>query len=187
MKRPSSILKLPKNDADLSLEEKMEAFQKKANGNVQTFLDSLTQGQREALWGRFSRARDALKDTKATELWNTHCKGKGSEEKKKQLLAVFLKNRGDLKKAGIYQKELVALTEVSGSLAGRTQVSMGVLAATSFLLLVTCECVSLRQQGNRGMGAIPSHFDKVWITGGHEESTLAAICIVCIAHLAINP
>ena len=35
------------------------------------------------------------------------------------------------------------------------------------------------------MGAIPSHFDKVWITGGHEESTLAAICIVCIAHLAI--
>ena len=100
---------------------------------------------------------------------------------------MFLKNRGDLKKAGIYQKELVALTEVSGSLAGRTQVSMGVLAATSFLLLVTCECVSLRQQGNRGMGAIPSHFDKVWITGGHEESTLAAICIVCIAHLAINP
>lgn len=129
LKRPSSILKLPKNEADLSLEEKMEAFQKKANGNVQTFLDSLTPGQREALWGRFSRARDALKDPKATELWNTHCKGKGSEEKKKQLLAVFLKNRGDLKKAGIYQKELVALTEVAGSLAGRTQISMGVLSA----------------------------------------------------------
>ena len=89
LKRPSSILKLPKNDADLSLEEKMEAFQKKANGNVQTFLDSLTQGQREALWGRFSRARDALKDTKATELWNTHCKGKGSEEKKNSCWLCF--------------------------------------------------------------------------------------------------
>ena len=89
MKRPSSILKLPKNDADLSLEEKMEAFQKKANGNVQTFLDSLTQGQREALWGRFSRARDALKDTKATELWNTHCKGKGSEEEKNSCWLCF--------------------------------------------------------------------------------------------------
>ena len=126
LKRPSSILKLPKDEADLSLEEKMEAFQKKANGNVQTFLDSLTPGQREALWGRFSRARDALKDPKATELWNTHCKWKGSEEKKTAAGCV-LKNRGDLKKAGIYQKELVALTEVAGSLAGRTQISMGVL------------------------------------------------------------
>ena len=89
LKRPSSILKLPKNEADLSLEEKMETFQKKANGNVQTFLDSLTPGQREALWGRFSRARDALKDPKATELWNTHCKGKGSEEKKNSCWLCF--------------------------------------------------------------------------------------------------
>ena len=98
---------------------------------------------------------------------------------------MFLKNRGDLKKAGIYHKELVALTEVSGSLAGRTQISMGVLSAiTPAACLWTCECVSLRQQGNRGMGAIPSHTDKVWITGSHEESTLAAICI---AHLALNP
>ena len=53
-------------------------------------------------------------------------------KRKKQLLAVFLKNRGDLKKSGLYHKELVALTEVSGTLAGRTYV----LVAISPLLLV---------------------------------------------------
>ena len=34
------------------------------------------------------------------------------------------------------------------------------------------------------MGSIPGHTDKVWVAGGHEESTLAAIYI---AYFAINP
>ena len=58
MKKPASAkaLSLPK-DEGLSLEEKMDAFQKKGSQSVNEFLDSLTQPQREALWGRFSRAR----------------------------------------------------------------------------------------------------------------------------------
>ena len=89
LKRPSSILKLPKNEADLSLEEKMEAFQRKP---MEMFRLSLTTSPlaREKPFGvRFSRARDALKDPKATELWNTHCKGKGSEEKKNSCWLCF--------------------------------------------------------------------------------------------------
>jgi hypothetical protein len=39
LKRPSSILKLPKNEADLSLEQKMEAFQRKP---MEMFRLSLT-------------------------------------------------------------------------------------------------------------------------------------------------
>eukprot|EP00435_Cladocopium_sp_Y103_P044792 s2136_g12.t1 len=52
MKKPASVaLTLPK-DEGLSLEEKMDAFHKKGNQSVNDFLDSLTQPQREALWGR---------------------------------------------------------------------------------------------------------------------------------------
>ena len=103
-------------DPGMSLEEKMEQFSKKANGNVNDFLDGLTSGQREALWGRFSRARDSLKDPTVTTLWNTHCKGQGSDAKKKKMLKVFLENQGDLKK-GHFQKELTSLCEVEGCLA----------------------------------------------------------------------
>ena len=44
--------------------------------------------------------------------------------------------RGDLKKPGLYHKELVAFAEVSGSLAGTIKISIGVLFAISLLLLV---------------------------------------------------
>eukprot|EP00435_Cladocopium_sp_Y103_P026028 s4938_g6.t1 len=119
MKKPASAQTLASpNSEGFSLEEKMEAFHKKGNQNVNEFLDGLTQPQREALWGRFSRARGSLKDPAVDKMWNDHCKGKGSEAKKKQLLEVFLKSKGDLKKKNnIFHKEIMSICEVHGSLA----------------------------------------------------------------------
>ena len=116
MRKPASALKLPKAEG-LSLEDKMEIFHKKGSQGVNGFLDSLTQQQREALWGRFARARESLKDPQCDKLWNEHCKGKGSESKKKQLLEVFLKSKGDLKKSNLFHKELLSISEVHGNLA----------------------------------------------------------------------
>ena len=84
----------------------------KKDGCVQTFLDKLTSGQRECLWGKFKRAREAFRDLE--EKWNTHCKGNGSDPKKKALLKVFLQNEGNLKKNDHFMKEMVRLTEVRG-------------------------------------------------------------------------
>ena len=141
MKKPASAkaLSLPK-DEGLSLEEKMDAFQKKGNQSVNEFLDSLTQPQREALWGRFSRARESLKDPACEKMWNEHCKGKGSDSTKKQLLGVFLKSKGDLKKNNIFQKELMSMCEVYGTLA------WCFLHAISLAYLLCCH-IFLRQQG----------------------------------------
>ena len=96
LKKPAS--KLDTSEAGMSLEEKMEAFSKRQNGCVQTFLDQLTSHQREALWGRFQRARESLKDKEMDLQWSTHCKWPGSDSNKKALLKVFLANKGDLKK-----------------------------------------------------------------------------------------
>ena len=114
LKRPSTLALPNKNDPGLSLEEKMEQFAKKTNGNTQEFLDSLSAPQREALWGRFARARKALKDQNLNSLWDKHCKGEGSEQPKKKLLAIYLKSRGDLKKGTMYAKELVEISETTG-------------------------------------------------------------------------
>ena len=78
------------------LRKKMEKFHEKEWKSVDEFMGSLTQGQRECLWGMFFRARDGLKDPKVAELWNQTCKGKGSDGPKKQLLKVFLDTKGDL-------------------------------------------------------------------------------------------
>ena len=134
MKKPAAVLNLgnlkENNEQALCLEDKMAAFNKKANGNVNEFLNGLTQGQREALWGRFSRARESLKDEQVNSLWNQHCKGKGSDEKKKKLLEIFLKNKGDLKKGQAFQKELISLTETIGLLVAHL--------ANPFCLMVSC-------------------------------------------------
>lgn len=126
-KVPKGILKKPgaapslgqDGGAGMSLEEKMEMFAKKGNRSVSQFLDGLSKNQREALWQRFASARQSLKDPEQDAAWNTHCKGKGSEENKKALLGVFLKCKGNLKKNDLYQRELLALVRTSG--LGRTQ------------------------------------------------------------------
>lgn len=117
LKRPASVqsLALP-TESGMSLEEKMEQWQKKGNQDINQFLDSLTATQRESLWGRFSRARASMKDESLNALWNEHCKGANSEQNKKKLLKVFLETKGDLKKAGVYRKELLKINEVSGGL-----------------------------------------------------------------------
>ena len=124
MKKPSAALTLPKNDEGLSLEEKMDKFHEKGGQSVDDFLGSLTQGQRECLWGRFSRARDGLKDPKVTELWNQTCKGKGSDGPKKQLLKIFLDTKGDLKKGNLFQKELIQLSQTTGGLDASMQLAL---------------------------------------------------------------
>ena len=131
MKKPAAVLNLgnlkENNEQAHNLEDKMAAFNKKANGNVNEFLNGLTQG---SLWGRFSRARESLKDEQVNSLWNQHCKGKGPDEKKKKLLEIFLKNKGDLKKGQAFQKELTSLTETIGLLVAHL--------ANPFCLMVSC-------------------------------------------------
>ena len=118
LKKPGSKLDLPKDQAGMSLEEKMANFQKKGNQDVQGFLDGLTKNQREALWQRFANARHALKDHQADAMWQDVAKGKGSDPAKKRLLGLFLKVGGDLKgKRDVYMKELVSYTKSTGSLA----------------------------------------------------------------------
>ena len=109
----------------------MEKFHEKGGKSVDEFLSSLTQGQRECLWGRFSRARDALKDEKAAGLWNETCKGKGLDGPKKQLLKVFLDTKGDLKKGNLFQKELIQLSQTAG----------GLDASLQWPCLFVCTCV----------------------------------------------
>ena len=103
------------NKQDMSLEDKMELFQKRGAKDVGQFLDSLTKGQREALWQRFASARASLKDKQAEEMWQEVGKGKGSSEPEKKLLATFLKLGGDLKsKKEIWMSELITYTKSSG-------------------------------------------------------------------------
>ncbi|CAK9026784.1 unnamed protein product [Durusdinium trenchii] len=93
----------------------MEGFAKAKNANAVAFLDSLSTPQRQALWQRFSAARNALKDENADQLWSDLAKGKGSDPHKKALLQCFLKLGGDLKsKKEVYMKELVSYCKVHG-------------------------------------------------------------------------
>ena len=77
LKRPAA---LPQpGQGGMSLEEKMELFQKSKNQNIQSWLDSLTKGQREAMWQRFANARASLKDPENDNQWSQVAKGKGSD------------------------------------------------------------------------------------------------------------
>lgn len=106
----------PKGEG-MSLEEKMEMFQKRNNMDVNSFLDGLTKQQREALWQRFANARASLKDGEADAMWQDVAKGKGSDPAKKKLLACFLKLGGELKgKRDMWCKELMTYTKSSGHL-----------------------------------------------------------------------
>ena len=114
-KRPAS-----KPDTPMSLEEKMELFAKSKQQNVTQFLDQLSDAQRQALWQRFSRARDALKDEDTTAMWNSVCKGKNSDPMKKKLLGIFL-NEGQTSRT---------------ALLGRKRRSLGARAVVSWVHLV---------------------------------------------------
>ena len=102
----------------MSLDDKMEQWHKSKNQDINSFLDTLTKGQRECLWQRFSSARSACKDPEQDQVWNLHCKGKGSDENKKKMLKknkLFLDCSGDLKNSQVYQKEMMSLSRTSGS------------------------------------------------------------------------
>ena len=130
LEKPSSLDQLPQQKG-MSLEEKMEGFAKAKNTNVVAFLDSLSTPQRQALWQRFSAARNALKDENADQLWSDLAKGKGSDPHKKALLQCFLKLGGDLKsKKEVYMKELVSYCKVHGFLVALIALLPPVLSST---------------------------------------------------------
>ena len=115
LKRPSAQKK-PKAEG-MSLEEKMEMFEKRKNWDMNSFLDGLTKHQREALWQRFANARASLKDGELDTMWADVAKGKGSGPAKKKLLATFLKLGGELKgKRELWCKELMTYTKSCGHL-----------------------------------------------------------------------
>ena len=89
-------------------------LQQEQNGSAQSFLDGVTSGQREALWGRFSRAREALHNQEVDATWNRHCKGPGSDPNKKQLLKVYLENKGNVKKSNHFMNEILQFSQTSG-------------------------------------------------------------------------
>lgn len=111
-KRPAAN---PEPEEPMSLEEKMELFQGSKTQDLNSFLGTLTRNQREALWKKFERARGSTKDPKVEEVWNTVCKGKNSDQHKKQLLKVFLQTKGELKNSQAWQKEVLSLQQTSGS------------------------------------------------------------------------
>ena len=116
LKRPSAKGEGPGEDGEsMSLEDKIALFQKKGNQDMGKWLDTLTKGQREALWQRFSSARSSLKDPEAEKQWGEVAKGKGSMPSKLKLLEAFVKGGMQLKNNQYYQQELVSLTVKSGT------------------------------------------------------------------------
>ncbi len=117
LKRPSAQKTPNPKGEGMSLEEKMDMYQKKNNWDMNSFLDGLTKQQREALWQRFANARASLKDGEADAMWNEVAKGQGSDPAKKKLLSCFLKLGGELKgKRDQWCKELMTYTKSSGHL-----------------------------------------------------------------------
>ena len=116
LKRPSAQGEGPGEDGEgMSLEDKIALFQKNGNQDMGKWLDTLTKGQREALWQRFSSARSSLKDPEAEKQWGEVAKGKGSMPSKLKLLEAFVKGGMQLKHNQYYQQELVSLTVKSGT------------------------------------------------------------------------
>lgn len=95
----------------MSLDDKIELFQKKANPNTDAFLTGLTKGQREAPWQRFAEPRRSFKNKKAEAM----CQGRNSARNK--LPEVFLKHP-DLKASNTFLKELVKVSETFGNRTG---------------------------------------------------------------------
>ena len=60
-KRPAAN---PEPEEPMSLEEKMELFQRSKTQDLNSFRGTLTRNQREALWKQFERARGFTKDPK---------------------------------------------------------------------------------------------------------------------------
>ena len=113
MKKPAGLaLKL--NEEPMSLNEKIELFMKKPNGDIKNFLDELGDDQRQALWQRFSQARTTLKDPKMDQAWTEAATGPGSADAKRRLLKIFLKSNQELKNSQAYVTELTQLTKIRG-------------------------------------------------------------------------
>ena len=114
MKRPAGQ-KDPPEEQPMSLEDRIEMFQKSKNTDMSKWLDTLTKNQREALWQRFNNARTTCKDESVREAWEEGAKGKGSNPVKQQLLKAFLQGGCTLKGNQYFQKEIVSLKKSQGT------------------------------------------------------------------------
>ena len=100
----------------MTIEEKMNHYQnnKKLNqdGKVDSFLNLLEAGDRQAIWQSFAYQRRACKE--ADDQYNSCAKGPGSDPKKKQLLHLFL-TTGRNCKSKAYLEESIKLVFTEGS------------------------------------------------------------------------
>ena len=90
LKKPASQKNPSPEDPPMSLEDRIEMFQKSKNNDMDKWLDTLTKNQREALWQRFSNARTTTKDESVRDAWEETAKGKESNPVKQQLLKAFV-------------------------------------------------------------------------------------------------
>ena len=115
LKRPASQKNDPGEEPPMSLEDRIEMFQKSKNTDMSKWLDTLTKHQREALWQRFNNARTTTKDESVREAWEETAKGKGSNPVKQQLLKAFVQGGCTLKGNQYFQKEIVSLKKSQGT------------------------------------------------------------------------
>ena len=118
LKRPSAPLN--KKDLDKlgeqTLDEKIATYQKKGNGNIDSFLGSLAEGERQALWQRFKYAR--LENVSNAKNYDLVAKGAKSMDTKKKLLNIFLQ-LGQSCKGQPYVDALVQLTISKGQVTSQ--------------------------------------------------------------------
>ena len=115
LKKPASQKNPSPEDPPMSLEDRIEMFQKSKNNDMDKWLDTLTKNQREALWQRFSNARNTTKDESVRDAWEETAKGKGSNPVKQQLLKAFVLGGCTLKGNQYFQKEIVTLKKSQGT------------------------------------------------------------------------
>lgn len=115
MKRPAGQKDTPGEEEPMSLEDRIEMFQRSKNTDMSKWLDTLTKNQREALWQRFNNARATCKDESLKEAWEQGAKGKGSNPVKQQLLKAFVQGGCTLKGNQYFQKEMVSIKKSQGT------------------------------------------------------------------------
>lgn len=86
------------------MNEKIEKHAANKNGNTDSFMASLTTGERMAMWKRFEYARTPQQQ----ETW-AKCSGPGSQNRKQRLLAIFAKHRCD-PNAGALVESFITIT-----------------------------------------------------------------------------
>ena len=107
----ANLCQLQTKMQNMTIPEKMEYYvnNKKLNaeGNIDAFLGSLTDQDRQAVWKTFEYGRG--KDPRAVADYENLCRGRGSDTRKKQALHAFMLANRDVKSA-VYMHEVNTMT-----------------------------------------------------------------------------